>query len=121
MRNQTPLAPSGPTSDVTVYLVLNDFGPWGRAYCETDEAEANEATTIENLLSGLNSHPLGVVAFNTAEGWTPAGHPDHKPTRAAVCRGTPASQDHPECIRRARRPEANVWRAYSRRRMMEIN
>jgi hypothetical protein len=35
MRNQTPLAPSGPASDVTVYLVLNDFGPWGRAYCET--------------------------------------------------------------------------------------
>ena len=69
MRNQTPLAPGGPASDVTVYLVLNDFGPLGRAYCETDEAEANEATVIENLLSGQNSHPLRVVAFNTAEGW----------------------------------------------------
>ena len=69
MRNQTPLAPGGPASDVTVYLVLNDFGPLGRAYCETDEADANEATVIENLLSGQNSHPLRVVAFNTAEGW----------------------------------------------------
>jgi hypothetical protein len=49
MRNQTPLAPGGPASDVTVYLVLNDFGPLGRAYCQTDEAEANEATVIENL------------------------------------------------------------------------
>ena len=69
MRNQMPLAPSGPASDVTVYLVLNDFGPLGRAYCETDEAEANEATVIENLLSGQNSHQVRVVAFNTAEGW----------------------------------------------------
>ena len=69
MRNQTPLAPGGPASDVTVYLVLNGFGPLGRAYCQTDEAEANEATVIENLLSGQNSHPLRVVAFNTAEGW----------------------------------------------------
>ena len=34
MRNQTPLAPGGPASDVTVYLVLNDFGPLGRAYCK---------------------------------------------------------------------------------------
>lgn len=49
--------------------MLNDFGPLGRAFCETDEAEANEATIIENLLSGLNSHPLRVVAFNTGEGW----------------------------------------------------
>ena len=69
MRNQTPLAPAGPASDATVYLVLNDFGPLGRAYCETDEAEANEATGIENLLSGQNSHQVRVVAFNTAEGW----------------------------------------------------
>ena len=58
MRNQTPLAPGGPASDATVYLVLNDFGRLGRAYCETDEAEANEATVIENLLNGQNSHPL---------------------------------------------------------------
>jgi hypothetical protein len=49
--------------------VLNDFGPLGGAYCETDEAEANEATGIENLLSGQNSHQVRVVAFNTAEGW----------------------------------------------------
>jgi hypothetical protein len=31
------------THDATVYLPLNDFGPLGRAYCETDEADANEA------------------------------------------------------------------------------
>ena len=31
MRNQTPLAPGEPF-DVTVHMVLNDFGPLGRAY-----------------------------------------------------------------------------------------
>ena len=69
MRNQTPLAPAGPASDATVYLVLNDFGPLGRAYVETDEAQADEATIVENILNGQYSQPLRVVAFNTAEGW----------------------------------------------------
>jgi putative transposase len=47
--------------------------------------------------------------------------PHHKLTRAAVCRGTSASQDHPECIRRAGCLEADVRRAHSCRRTMEIN
>ena len=67
MRTQTPLAPREP--DVTVHIVLNDFGPLGRAYIETDEAEADEATIVENILSGQYSHPVRVVALNTAEGW----------------------------------------------------
>jgi hypothetical protein len=67
MRNQTPLVPSQPAFDGTVYIVLNYFGSrLARAYCED---EADESTTIENILSGQFSHPLGVVAFNTAEGW----------------------------------------------------
>jgi hypothetical protein len=49
--------------------VLNDFGPLGRAYCETDETDADEETMVENILSRQYSHPLRVVAFNTAEGW----------------------------------------------------
>ena len=69
MRTQTPLAPAELAFDVTVYLVLNDFGPLGRAYVETDEAQADEATIVENILSGQYSQPLRVVAFNTAEGW----------------------------------------------------
>ena len=68
MRNQTPLAPGEPAFDVTVHIVLNDFGPLGRAYCETDET-ADEATIVENILSGQYSCPLRVVALNTAEGW----------------------------------------------------
>ena len=67
MRTQTPLAPREP--DVTFHIVLNDFGPLGRAYVETDEAEADEATIVENILSGQYSHPVRVIALNTAEGW----------------------------------------------------
>ena len=70
MRNQTPLVPGQPAFDVTVHIVLNYFGSrLDRAYCETDEDEADENTTIENILSGQYSHPIRVVAFNTAEGW----------------------------------------------------
>ena len=68
MRNQTPLAPREPF-DVTVYIALNDFGALGRSYVETDEAEADEATIIENILTGEYSHPIRVIAFNTVEGW----------------------------------------------------
>jgi hypothetical protein len=59
MRNQIPLAPRKPF-DVTVHIVLNDFGPLGRAYVEADETEADEAAVVENILS---------IAFNTVEGW----------------------------------------------------
>jgi hypothetical protein len=40
------------------------------ASVETDEAEADEATIKENILSGQYSCPLRVVAFNTAERWS---------------------------------------------------
>jgi hypothetical protein len=67
MLNLTPLVPDG---DITVHIVLNDFGNLGRAYVETDEAAADEATIIDNILSGQYSHPLRVIAFNTSEGWS---------------------------------------------------
>ena len=41
-----PLAPGVPSFDTTVYIVLNDFGPLGSAYVETDEAEADENTIV---------------------------------------------------------------------------
>jgi hypothetical protein len=64
-------APSlAPGSDVAVYLVLNDFGRLGRAYVETDDAQADAQTITENLLSGQYDKPLRVVAFNLAEGWS---------------------------------------------------
>jgi hypothetical protein len=51
MLTLTPLVPDK-NSDVTVQIVLNDFGHLGRAYVETDEAEADEATIVENILTG---------------------------------------------------------------------
>jgi hypothetical protein len=56
--------------DVTVYLVLDDFGEIGRAYRETDEARADFKSVIEDLRTGQFSRPVRVVAFNTAEGWS---------------------------------------------------
>jgi hypothetical protein len=38
-----PLAPKL-TNNVTVHIVLNDFGKLGRAFLETDELEADEWT-----------------------------------------------------------------------------
>jgi hypothetical protein len=52
------------------YLVLDDFGPLGRAWRETDEAGATRATLVRNLLDGQYEDPVRIVAFNTAEGWS---------------------------------------------------
>jgi hypothetical protein len=63
------LAPDRHANDVTVHIVLDDFGSLGRAYVETEEAESDEKTIIENFVTGQYSNPLRVVAFNIAEGW----------------------------------------------------
>ena len=66
-----PLAPGKLTEDVAVYIVLNDFGEkLGRAFIETDEAEADEWTIVSKIISGEYSNPVRVVAFNIAEGWS---------------------------------------------------
>ena len=52
-----------------IYLVLDDFGPLGRAWRETDEAGTNRATLVRNLLEGQYENPVRIVAFNIAEGW----------------------------------------------------
>lgn len=64
------LVPGESACDVTVHIVLDDFGGrLGRVYRETDEAEADEKTIIENMISGEYSRPVRVVAFNITEGW----------------------------------------------------
>jgi hypothetical protein len=71
MRGNGENAPSiVPSFDVTVYLVLDDFGRLGRSYRETDEAKADVGTVITNMIAGEYSKPLRVVEFNTAEGWS---------------------------------------------------
>ena len=67
-----PRSPSIVPDDTNrdVYLVLDDFGRLGRAWRETDEAEANRTTLVLNLLDGQYEDPVRIVAFNTAEGWS---------------------------------------------------
>ena len=64
------LVPASSLFDVTVYLVLDDFGPIGRAYLEADEEKCDRETVIKNMLDGEYKNPFRVVAFNTAEGWS---------------------------------------------------
>ena len=56
--------------DVTVYLVVNDYGKHGRAFVETDIGESDRETVLRYFLSGQYSNALRVIAFNTAEGWS---------------------------------------------------
>jgi hypothetical protein len=55
--------------DHETYIVLDDFGPLGRAWRETDEVEADRDTLVRNILEGQYESPVRVVAFNLAEGW----------------------------------------------------
>ena len=57
MPNNSPsLVPRQPRHDATAYIVLDDFGPkLGRAYRETNEAQADEKTVVENMISGQYS------------------------------------------------------------------
>src|SRR5215208_6492488 len=59
-----------PSYDVNLYIVLDDFGKVGRAYRETEEAEADLENVIENMIGGQYNHPMRVVGFNTSEGWS---------------------------------------------------
>jgi hypothetical protein len=64
------LPPLNPENDVTVYLVVEDFGHLGQAFRETDISEADFDTMVLNIISGEYRNPLRVVAFNTVEGWS---------------------------------------------------
>jgi hypothetical protein len=67
MRPSPSIVPLG--ADQDTYLVLGDFGRFGRAWCETDEENTDRERLIRDLMSGQYNHPLRIVAFNTAEGW----------------------------------------------------
>ena len=59
-----------PHSDVTVHIVLDDFGKAGRAYRETAEEDTTLGSVVDDLLTGQFSNPVRVVAFSTSEGWS---------------------------------------------------
>jgi hypothetical protein len=70
MRSASPTPSLVPDFDVTVHIVLDDFGRLGHAYRETDERKASREDVIDDLLTGQFNNPLRVIAFNTAEGWS---------------------------------------------------
>ena len=70
MRTCTPPLAPKLTDNVTIHIVLNDFGERGRAFLETDELVADEWTIISKIISGEYSNPVRLVAFNIAEGWS---------------------------------------------------
>ena len=59
-----------PSLDADIHLVLCRFGRAGLAYIETDPAEADATTVVQNLLYGRYGQPLRVVALNVDEGWS---------------------------------------------------
>lgn len=59
-----------PEATDDVYIVLDDFGDLGRAWCETAETKANRATLVCWLVEGQFKSPVKIVAFNTAQGWS---------------------------------------------------
>jgi hypothetical protein len=61
--------------DVTVYLVVNDFGEFGRAFVETDIAEADREERIPQLRQRVGEtkkkpqHGRGFWSANARGGW----------------------------------------------------
>ena len=55
-------------NDSSVYLVVNDFGQFGRAFVETDVAAADRETIIRNFITGQYSDAIRVVAAQSAVG-----------------------------------------------------
>jgi hypothetical protein len=68
MRTSPSIVPQGAEQDT--YLVLEDFGHIGCAWHETDAESADRQTLIRDLVEGQYRHPIRIVAFNTAEGWS---------------------------------------------------
>jgi hypothetical protein len=68
-RSWTPsIVPNG--ADLTVYLVVDDYGRLGRAFRETDVERSDLEAVISDLMSGQYNNPVRVVAFNTTEQWS---------------------------------------------------
>ncbi|MGL3109146.1 hypothetical protein [Bradyrhizobium sp. BR 1432] len=57
--------------DRDIYLVLEDFGARaGCAWRETDEADTDLETVLQDILSGQYAYPIRIVCFNPVEGWS---------------------------------------------------
>jgi Transposase, Mutator family len=69
----------------------------------------------------LHGRPRSLHRPPAIPGHASTGHPDHELTRTPLCRGTPSSQVHSQCVRRESRLEADVRRAHSSRREMALD
>jgi hypothetical protein len=70
MRSSPSIVPAD-RLDRDAYLVPEDFGARaGRAWRETDEADTDLETVLQNLLSGQYANPVRIVSFNPVEGWS---------------------------------------------------
>jgi hypothetical protein len=58
------------TVERDIYLLLDDFGDLGRAWCEMAEGDTDRSVLIRHLLEGQFGNPARVIAFNTAAGWS---------------------------------------------------
>jgi hypothetical protein len=67
MRSVRPSSIAPGRSGDVVYLVLDDFGPLGKAFREADPCESDEKAIIDNLISGQYSQPQRIVAFSLME------------------------------------------------------
>jgi hypothetical protein len=85
-RNPTPSLV--PDFDVTVHIVLDDFGTAGRVYRETDEATASRGDVIDDLLTGqfnnLVARCVGRLAWELTRRVRSNQNPLTEPTRAFV-------------------------------------
>lgn len=59
-----------PHDDHDVYLVVDDLGRLGRIWREADAEKTDLETVIQDMLDGQYTNPIGVFAFNPAEGWS---------------------------------------------------
>ncbi|MCW2220752.1 hypothetical protein M2232_004284 [Bradyrhizobium japonicum] len=70
MRSSPSIVPAD-RLDRDIYLVLEDFGARaGCAWRETDEADTDLETILQNLVSGQYAYPVRIVSFNPVEGWS---------------------------------------------------
>lgn len=59
-----------PHFDVTVHIVLDDFGKAGRIYPRPTRKNTTLGSVVDDLLTGQFNNPVRVIAFNTSEGWS---------------------------------------------------
>ena len=50
-------------------MVVDDLGRLGRVWREGDYEATDLETVVTELLQGQYRNPIGIFAFNTAEGW----------------------------------------------------